>query len=406
MATTYTIVGYREEILEIATGDSVVVTQHSIINALSPFGPYASGIHASGTSNTITVHGIVQTYDEVGIEILSDSTITIGATGLVSGPVDGIRLGIAATDTGMVVNNAGIISATGSSSTNPPTAARAGIALAGSATITNTGTIVGGTEGIKVLGSDENSQLTVTNSGTIRASATAIHGTRGNDIVVNTGYVAGQNAVFLQDGNDFYDSRLGITVGVIDLGAGQDVAWGSDGADSILGGAGNDWLEGGYGADTLDGGADWDVVSYLSMPAAAGRVIVDLSTNRNGGAALGDQLLNIEVVQGTNFDDVITGTVRGDGGGVELLGEGGNDRLFGKGGGDILKGGTGNDTLDGGAGGDRMEGGDDNDIYYVDNAGDRIVETATGGTADRVYTTVSHTLAAHVEQLYASGSSS
>jgi Ca2+-binding RTX toxin-like protein len=47
-----------------------------------------------------------------------------------------------------------------------------------------------------------------------------------------------------------------------------------------------------------------------------------------------------------------------------------------------------------------------NDTYYVDSSGDRVYETSTGGTADRVYTTVSHTLAAHVENLYDSGSGS
>jgi Ca2+-binding RTX toxin-like protein len=42
----------------------------------------------------------------------------------------------------------------------------------------------------------------------------------------------------------------------------------------------------------------------------------------------------------------------------------------------------------------------------VDHADDLVDETASGGTADKVYTTVSHTLASYVEQLYASGSSS
>jgi len=52
-----------------------------------------------------------------------------------------------------------------------------------------------------------------------------------------------------------------------------------------------------------------------------------------------------------------------------------------------------------------MEGGVGNDIYYVDNAGDQVVEASTGGT-DSVYAGVSHSLAAHVENLFTFGSGS
>jgi serralysin len=82
------------------------------------------------------------------------------------------------------------------------------------------------------------------------------------------------------------------------------------------------------------------------------------------------------------------------------------DRLDGGYHNDTLNGGGGNDRLWGGKGNDILSGGTGNDIYYVDAAGDQVKETATGGTADRVYTAISHTLASHVEQLYASGSSS
>ncbi|MGO4842984.1 calcium-binding protein, partial [Rhizobiaceae sp. 2RAB30] len=44
-----------------------------------------------------------------------------------------------------------------------------------------------------------------------------------------------------------------------------------------------------------------------------------------------------------------------------------------------------------------------NDTYYVDNAGDVLVEAANQGT-DRVIASVSHTLAANVENLTLTGS--
>ncbi|PVE26327.1 hypothetical protein DC522_00780 [Microvirga sp. KLBC 81] len=72
---------------------------------------------------------------------------------------------------------------------------------------------------------------------------------------------------------------------------------------------------------------------------------------------------------------------------------------------DTLNGGGGNDKLWGGKGNDILNGGTGNDTYYVDAVGDQVKESSTGGTADRVYTPISYTLASYVEQLYATGTS-
>lgn len=66
-----------------------------------------------------------------------------------------------------------------------------------------------------------------------------------------------------------------------------------------------------------------------------------------------------------------------------------------------LEGLGGADILDGGLGADIMQGGDGDDIYFVDNAGDTIVEKDNLGAGgyDTVYSSVSHTLAAQVEKL-------
>ncbi|WP_445501488.1 glycoside hydrolase family 113 [Microvirga sp. G4-2] len=92
--------------------------------------------------------------------------------------------------------------------------------------------------------------------------------------------------------------------------------------------------------------------------------------------------------------------------GLVWNGTAGADKLDGGYHNDTLNGGGGNDKLWGGKGNDILNGGAGNDIYYVDAAGDQVKESSAGGTADRVYTTVSHTLASYVEQLYATGSSS
>ena len=72
-------------------------------------------------------------------------------------------------------------------------------------------------------------------------------------------------------------------------------------------------------------------------------------------------------------------------------------------GGDTLQGLAGDDTLDGGAGADRLEGGAGSDHFYVDNAGDQVIEGVAAGT-DRVWTSITYTLTANVERLNQLGS--
>ncbi|MBJ6125028.1 peroxidase family protein [Microvirga splendida] len=82
----------------------------------------------------------------------------------------------------------------------------------------------------------------------------------------------------------------------------------------------------------------------------------------------------------------------------------GNDRLNGDDANDHIKGGNGRDHLDGGAGADRMWGGRGNDVYIVDDRGDRVYESKNQGI-DTVKASVSYSLAGtHVEKLVLTGS--
>ena len=118
-------------------------------------------------------------------------------------------------------------------------------------------------------------------------------------------------------------------------------------------------------------------------------------------------------IQGLGGHDVLAGKdandlIEGGSGDDDLYGEGGadtleggddHDNLYGQAGDDILKGGNGWDNLDGGTGADQLIGGDGSDNYFVDNAGDTIVENSNEGFDD-VTSTVSYTLPDHVEELY------
>ena len=187
---------------------------------------------------------------------------------------------------------------------------------------------------------------------------------------------AGQDLMYGQDGNDSLDG--GDDDDIIYGGAGRDIIRGGDGDDWLFGGQGQgDWLVGGEGddrlyggdgyadvliggagADVLNGGAGFfDVASY-AWGASEG-VIINLNTGENsGGDAEGDIIQNIEVIEGTDFDDVITGS-------VITYGFGGDDVLTSADFGGLLYGGEGNDTLQGGGGVSYMNGGDGADKFVI-----------------------------------------
>lgn len=158
-------------------------------------------------------------------------------------------------------------------------------------------------------------------------SGEVMDGEGGEDILISIEQIEGsEHADHITGNNDADD--------VIDGLAGDDI---------INGGAGDDFLLGGAGADTIDGGAGNDATSYLESLAA---VHIDLDTGEvfsgGGSDADGDELYNIENVQGTQYGDEL----RGNDADNFLHGAGGNDVLEGRGGADTLEGGAGIDTAE------------------------------------------------------------
>ena len=149
-------------------------------------------------------------------------------------------------------------------------------------------------------------------------------------------------------------------------------------------------------------------LAVYNLTANVENLNLDLGAGFGGGNALGNIIrgnaLN-NTLNGRDGNDWLFGNGGNDlllgGNGVDrLYGGDGSDRLYGNAGVDFLYGQNGNDLLDGGAAADVMSGGAGNDVYYVDNAGDNVVEGAgVGSGTDTVYAAVNEWLQANVERL-------
>jgi Ca2+-binding RTX toxin-like protein len=131
----------------------------------------------------------------------------------------------------------------------------------------------------------------------------------------------------------------------------------------------------------FDGGAGSDTIDYANW---GGGFTLTLNgsnwVNATWTSGLYDTLRNVENVVGSTSNDTITG---------DSL----DNALSGNAGNDTLSGGLGNDILDGGTGADTMTGGVGNDTYYVDDAGDVVIERASDTGTDLVYSTVTFSAA-------------
>ncbi len=209
---------------------------------------------------------------------------------------------------------------------------------------------------------------------------------------------------------------------------------GAGGDDTLFGAGGNDvfaFAASGNGVDTLGDVGVGDLLRITGANLAGAVTLGDgnglsanqvqirigdgttrlfIGTNRTAGADViidlagefdtdnfglaGKDILLIDAAASAT-----TGTTRAD----TLSGTGGEDTLSGLAGNDVLRGFAGGDRLDGGAGNDLLDGGGGDDTYVVDATGDRVIETAGGGS-DSVLSAVTYTLPAEVENLTLTGS--
>lgn len=173
--------------------------------------------------------------------------------------------------------------------------------------------------------------------------------------------------------------------------------------------AGNDtytFTEDGRYLEVLWDAGGIDTIDYGSATSGG---LIDLtpgSWSRMGAEVTreGTRIHNIHLIDDGNAAtaDLIENAIGGSGN-DSITGNGAANRLRGGAGSDTLAGGLGNDRLDGGRGADRMEGGGGNDVYLVDNRGDRITEGLRGGL-DTVTASVSlPLLPRNVEQVVLTG---
>gem|GEM_PF-593216 len=168
---------------------------------------------------------------------------------------------------------------------------------------------------------------------------------------------------------------------------------GNDAVNYLFGNAGNNIIDGKAGADMMVGKAGDDtyyvdnVGDVILENANEGIDTVISSVSYNLSAS---DRANAALVTGANADNlIITGAA------INAFGNGLNNNLTGNSNNNVMSGGAGIDTMTGGAG---------NDVYYVDVAGDTVIEQAGEGS-DIVYSSASdYTLSDNIETIVVWGS--
>ena len=152
-------------------------------------------------------------------------------------------------------------------------------------------------------------------------------------------------------------------------------------ANTIFGNTGNNLIDGGAGADAMTGGAGNDTYFVDN----AGDAVLENAGEGNDAVFLAPSTTRCRRTWRTL---VLQGA-------ADLQGFGNASRTR-------SSATAGNNLLDGGAGADAMIGGAGNDTYFVDNAGDVVIENAGQGN-DAVFASVNYALTANVETLVLQG---
>jgi hypothetical protein len=369
--------------------------------------PADAVVLGGGGAWTVTINGFVGSDSRRGLYLPDAPTIltalhkvTVGVSGALGGETHGLQF-----DSATTVTNSGLIAGG-----DDGIFANA----SGTYTITNkAGAVIGGDEnGIRFIGLGTH---TVSNAGLIAGGVEAILGGDGIEKITNLSTGVIQGLISLGGGNDTFTNSGKVDFTTIDMGGGNDVFTGgaiaekvTDGAgiDKFVLGAGNDYfiatsgssadvdtIDGGTGIDTYDATAQTDGVDDFFVinldgvahgnDAATGFVYGISYALKTAGTDDGvnpfvkfDIVSNFESVLGSQFEDIIFGSAVAN----TLHGNGSFDDLWGLAGNDALYGGDGADNLFGGAGKDDLWGGDGSVLDGADDAFQFLLRTDSGLT--------------------------
>lgn len=210
---------------------------------------------------------------------------------------------------------------------------------------------------------------------------------------------------------DFYINNLKVVIqgssddDSIDGGDKNACIYGGEGNDTLKSGTGNNELWGQGGNDFLYNSAEGNNTLYggigddIYYVTAEQTIIVE---NLNEGNDTVES--TVDYTLSANLETLIltgtTGTENLSGTGNEL-----DNALTGNNGTNIISGQAGNDTIDGGLGIDTMAGGSGDDVYYVNEYFDEIIENADEGI-DTVYSSTNYKMVSeNLENLILTGSS-
>jgi Ca2+-binding RTX toxin-like protein len=361
--------------LPVAQPDAFTITESGTITGGNLFANNGSGADSDPDGPPLSISAVNGLAGNVGTQITlgSGALLTVNANGTFDYNPNGVFL---PTPTA------------GSGASNTPAHDGFSYTVAGGNTVSVTITLTGldtddalyGTSGVDLMfagiGNDFLDGLT---------GADQLHGETGDDIYA-VDSIGDQVFEAAGEGNDtIYASTSYV------LAAGQSVETlaardngatvalnlvGNELANALLGNNGANFLEGGGGNDVLVGYAGDDIygvdsaLDFVYEAAGQGNDTIYTSVSYTLGAGI-----SVEVLAAR--DNSLTAA-------LSLVG---NELA------NAILGNNGANYIDGGAGADILVGYGGNDIYVVDNAGDQVFESNTGGS-DTVYAAASYTLAA------------
>jgi Ca2+-binding RTX toxin-like protein len=233
------------------------------------------------------------------------------------------------------------------------------------------------TNTITISGTGSNSIIITGDGSDTGVDTITAHDALGTVNTITAGH--GSNVISLGDGDNTvttYGGNDQITVGngnnTIHAGNGNNIIHLGSGTNSADTGTGNNTFYSGLGHNTLAGGSGYNTADYSAALVA---LTINLAAGTVAGAGVGDTLSSIHNVNGSNFDDIITGDNSGD----VIHGGSGADTITGGTGLDYIYGDAGNNTFNGSVGGDYLYGGTGNDTFLTPRA-DTHYDGHYGGT--------------------------